>query len=270
MNTLGDITSEQSGAGAGAARVRLRSLGVRTPAARTAALAAAGLMVVALGVVHQAQAAHAAELVRARSAAVAAVGDRVGIGASGLDVAAAQLRSATSLATDATVEVQATLDAASAELGADRVAGLSSLRDGLLAAARLGGSAPSLAERAAALRAEAAVVATALAEHRAAEAARIAAEAAAAAEAARVAASAAAAAAAEAESAFESEGIGGTGGTGGGSSAAAPAAAESSGFDASLYPGLPPAPRDEDCGPCTGKEMVPILVGDTYRWGCHA
>lgn len=265
MNTLGDITSEQSGTGA--ARGRLRSLGGRTPAARTAALAAAGLMVVALGVVHQAQTAHAAELVRARSAAVAAVGDRVGIGASGLDVAAAQSRAATARATDAVAEVQATLDAGTAELGADRVAGLASLRDELRAAARLGGSAPSLAAGASAVRTEAALVATALTEHRAAEAARVAAEAAAAAEAARVAASVAAAEADHAASAFESDGTDDIGGTGGSASAAA---AESNGFDASLYPGLPPAPRDEDCGPCTGKEMVPILVGDTYRWGCHA
>ena len=224
MNTLGDITSEQSGAEA--ARGRLRSLGGRTPAARTAALAAAGLMVVALGVVHQAQTAHAAELVRARSAAVAAAGDRVGIGASGLDVSAAQSRAATARATDAVVEVQATLDAARAELGADRAAVLVSLRDDLLAAARLGGSAPSLAAGASAVRAEAD----------------------------------------DAASAFASDGAGDTGGN---ASAPVPAA-QSTGFDASLYPGLPPAPRDEDCGPCTGKEMVPILVGDTYRWGCHA
>jgi hypothetical protein len=226
-------------------------------------------MVVALGVVHQAQTAHAAELVRARSAAVAAAGDRVGIGASGLDVSSAQSRAATARATDAVVEVQATLDAAGAELGAERVAWLMSLRDDLLAAARLGASAPSLAAGASAVRAEAALVAAALAEHRAAEAARVAAEAAAAAaaaEAARVAASTAAAEADDAVSAFESDGAGGTGGS---ASAAVPAA-ESNGFDASRYPGLPPAPRDEDCGPCTGKEMVPILVGDTYRWGCHA
>uniref|UniRef100_UPI0013582E77 hypothetical protein n=1 Tax=Agromyces humi TaxID=1766800 RepID=UPI0013582E77 len=81
-----------------------------------------------------------------------------------------------------------------------------------------------------------------------------------------VAASAAAAEADDAASAFESDDTEATGG----SASVDVAAAASNGFDASLYPGLPPAPRDEDCGPCTGKEMVPILVGDTYRWGCHA
>ncbi|MBM7829428.1 hypothetical protein JOE59_000133 [Agromyces cerinus] len=49
--------------------------------------------------------------------------------------------------------------------------------------------------------------------------------------------------------------------------AAAPAADP---YTSEFYPGLPPAPRDEDCGPCTGKEMVPVYYNGSYVWGCDA
>ncbi|SIN90234.1 hypothetical protein [Agromyces cerinus] len=49
--------------------------------------------------------------------------------------------------------------------------------------------------------------------------------------------------------------------------AAAPAADP---YTSEYYPGLPPAPRDEDCGPCTGKEMVPVYYNGSYVWGCDA
>lgn len=53
----------------------------------------------------------------------------------------------------------------------------------------------------------------------------------------------------------------------GGAAAAAPAANP---YTSEYYPGLPAAPRDEDCGPCTGKEMVPVYYNGSYVWGCDA
>jgi hypothetical protein len=53
----------------------------------------------------------------------------------------------------------------------------------------------------------------------------------------------------------------------GGAAAAAPAANP---YTSEFYPGLPAAPRDEDCGPCTGKVMVPVYYNGKYVWGCDA
>ncbi|MFB6612162.1 hypothetical protein ACFCVO_17700 [Agromyces sp. NPDC056379] len=114
---------------------------------------------------------------------------------------------------------------------------------------------------------------SALTAHGEAIAARVAAEAAAA-EAAAAEAAAAASAAAEQ---VADEGDDWSGGSDAAASASGEAAAEPAGaapaanpYTSEFYPGLPAAPRDEDCGPCTGKEMVPVYYNGSYVWGCDA
>ena len=113
----------------------------------------------------------------------------------------------------------------------------------------------------------------ALAAHREAVVARLA-EAAAAEAAARAETEAAASAAAEQvaaegdEWASETDAAASASGAVTGEAPAAAAAANP--YTAEYYPGLPPAPRDEDCGPCTGKEMVPVYYNGSYVWGCDA
>ena len=118
----------------------------------------------------------------------------------------------------------------------------------------------------------------ALAAHGEAVAARVAAQRAAEAAAAEAAAQAAAAqAAADAAAQVADEGddwsgdsdaaASASGEATGGAAAAAPAANP---YTSEYYPGLPAAPRDEDCGPCTGKEMVPVYYNGSYVWGCDA
>lgn len=245
----------------------------RVQAKRVLGLAAVALIVVALGV-NQAQSAQAAaHLTQAKELAVTEVGGRVGIGAAGLDIAAVKLDAASHLAATAVADAQSLIEEAGAELGADQVAALSSLRGEVLTVIRFGGDAAAYVAGAHALQAEQQATSTALAAHRAAEAARLAAEA----EAARVAAEAAAAAAAAAASAATSDEAGSSGGWGAADTedAAAPAdtsapAAAANPYTAEFYPGLPPKPRDEDCGPCLGKPMYPVFYNGSYTWGCSA
>lgn len=239
----------------------------RVQAKRVLGLAAVALIVVALGV-NQAQSAQAAaHLTQAKELAVTEVGGRVGIGAAGLDIAAVKLDAASHLAATAVADAQSLIEEAGAELGADQVAALSSLRGEVLTVIRFGGDAAAYVAGAHALQAEQQATSTALAAHRAAEA-----------EAARVAAEAAAAAAAAAASAATSDEAGSSGGWGAADTedaAAAPAdtsapAAAANPYTAEFYPGLPPKPRDEDCGPCLGKPMYPVFYNGSYTWGCSA
>lgn len=268
MITRRDTTLDSGGA----ALLRPHELAARSQAKRMLGLAAVTLIVVALGV-NQAQSAQAAaHLTQAKELAVAEVGNRVGVGAAGLDIAALRSGAASSLAATAVAEAQSVIDEAGAALGADGVSNLTALRGDVLTMIRFGDDAAALVAGADVLRAEQQATSTALAAHRAAEAARLAAEA----EAARIAAEAAAAATAAAErSAAADEGGWGSSSDSGSDAAAAPAdtgaAAETvNPYTAEFYPGLPPAPRDEDCGPCLGKPMYPVLYNGKYTWGCSA
>ncbi|MFB9308694.1 hypothetical protein BJY17_001841 [Agromyces hippuratus] len=207
----------------GAAAVHLEGGTGRHRADRMLGLALAGLIVVTIGIAGQAQSAEAAaDLTRAKEAAIAEVGGQVGIGAAGVDV--------------------------------------SGIRDAALAHSATEALRGALAAHGEAVAAQQAAAAAA--------AAQLAAEAAAAEEAAR--------AAAEAEQVAD-EGDDWSGGSDAAASdsseateeapAAAPAADP---YTSEYYPGLPPAPRDEDCGPCTGKEMVPVYYNGSYVWGCDA
>ncbi|MDQ0893384.1 hypothetical protein [Agromyces ramosus] len=266
MTTRRDTTLDNGGS----AILRPHGPAARRQATRMLGLAAVALIVVALGV-NQAQSAQAAaHLTQAKELAVAEVGNRVGVGAAGLDIAALRSGAASSLAASAVAEAQSVIDEAGAALGADGVSNLTALRGDVLTMIRFGDDAAALVAGADALRAEQLATSTALAAHRAAEAARLAAEA----EAARIAAAEAAAAAAEAsdvaadEAEWSSDADAGT-------AAAAPAdsgaaAGTVNPYTAEFYPGLPPAPRDEDCGPCLGKPMYPVLYNGKYTWGCSA
>lgn len=239
----------------------------RSRTKRMLALAAAGLVVVALGVSQAQSAQAAAHLAHAKELAVSEVGSRVGIGAARVDVAALRGAAASGLAAAAVMSAQGLLDEAGPALGAEQVVGLAVVRDEVLTMVRLGAGVDALVTGTAALRAEQQATSTALAEHRAAEAARLAAEAAT--EAARVAAEAAdAASSAEAGDAAESAGA--YSGSAGDVTDVASAAATAHPYTAEFYPGLPPAPRDEDCGPCTGKPMYPVSYNGAYAWGCSA
>ncbi|AWB96329.1 hypothetical protein DCE93_12275 [Agromyces badenianii] len=227
-------------------------------------LAFVGLIVVTLGVAAQAQSAQAAELTRAKELAIAQVGDRVGIGAAGVDVTGIRDAAAASLAAGAVRDAQALAAEAGAELGDGGVTALASLRRSVIGQVGVGGSAVAVTSAVRALRTEQVAVSSALAAHREAVAARLAAEAAAAAEAARVAAEQAAAEAADDSWSADVS----VGSDAGGASAGTAAAADP--YTAEFYPGLPAAPRDEDCGPCTGKEMHPVYYNGKYVWGCAA
>lgn len=244
-------------------------LAARGQAKRMLALAAVALVVVALGV-NQAQSAQAAtHLAQAKELAVTEVGGRIGVGAAGLDIAAVRIAAASNLAATAVADAQSVIEEAGAVLGADRVATLSSLRGDVLTMIRFGGDVAAFVAGTDALQAEQQATSTALAAHRAAEAVRLAAEA----EAARVAAAAAATATeAPAATADEADSDSDSGSDAVGAAPAdtsAPAAAANP-YTAEFYPGLPPAPRDEDCGPCTGKPMYPVLYNGKYSWGCSA
>lgn len=199
-----------------------------------------------------AQAATARSL-EVRALAVAENSSRVGIGATGLDLAAARGASAVA--------------AAQAEL--DRASSLLVVSDGKAQDASRTALALGVADLESALDAQSetlhrdavqtlrelqkTVGAETLAWE-AAEAARIAAEAAQAAEAARVEAERQAAASSEAASNSWTESS---------SSDSAPAASA-----AAPAPSAPTPPANDDCGPCPGATLVPIeWEGQTY-WGC--
>lgn len=256
----------------GATALQLGARKSRTQVHRMLGLAFAGLIVVTLGVASQAQSAQAsADLTRAHELAVAQVGDRIGIGAAGVDVNGIRDAAAASFATSAVHGAQGLISEAGAELGADAAATLVSLRNGVIAEVASGGSAAAVTTAVASLRAEHGALSAALTAHREAVAAQLAAQVAAeaaAAEAARVAAEQSDDIGSWSESSDAESGS--DVGTSSGSAGGVPAAAAANPYTAEFYPGLPAAPRDEDCGPCTGKEMHPVYYNGKYVWGCNA
>ncbi|WP_157377083.1 hypothetical protein [Agromyces sp. Root1464] len=234
---------------------------------RMLGLALTGLIVATIGIAGQAQSAEAAaDLSRSKQLAIAEVGGQVGIGATGLDVTALRGAAAARSATEALRGAQPLVAEAGAELGAAGVAGLVSLSTAVIAQLGAGSSAAAVVTTAAELRAEQGAVGAALAAHRQAVAAQLAAEAA-----------AAQAAADAAAQQVADEGDDWSGGSDAAASAsgeatgeAAAAAPAANPYTSEFYPGLPAAPRDEDCGPCTGKEMVPVYYNGKYVWGCDA
>lgn len=239
----------------------------RFRADRILGLALTGLIVATLGIAGQAQSAEAAaDLTRSKQLAIAEVGGQVGVGAAGLDVTALHEAAAVHSATEAVRGAQPLVVEAGAELGAAGIAGLVSLSTAVIAQLGAGSSAAAVVTTAAELRAEQGAVGAALAAHRQAVAAQLAAEAA-----------AAQAAADAAAQQVADEGDDWSGGSDAAASAsgeatgdAAAAAPAANPYTSEYYPGLPAAPRDEDCGPCTGKEMVPVYYNGKYVWGCDA
>ncbi|MEF3405412.1 hypothetical protein [Agromyces sp. CCNWLW203] len=211
--------------------------------------------------------------------------ERGGVAAAQFDGGAGRFRMNRMLGLALTGLIVATLGIAGQAQGAEAAADLT--RSKQLAIAEIGGQVgigaagvdiTGLREISAAYSATETLRA-ALAAHGEAVAARVAAQLAAEAAAAEAAAQAAAAqAAAEAEaqqvagdgddwSGDSDAAASASGEATGGAAAAAPAANP---YTSEYYPGLPAAPRDEDCGPCTGKEMVPVYYNGSYVWGCDA
>ncbi|MFC6354954.1 hypothetical protein [Luethyella okanaganae] len=202
-----------------------------------------------------------AQLEIARSSAQLEVGNRVGIGASGLDIAETRL----------TVEVdgaRAELGRAAATLalGAGKAtdASLATLRQGidaLTAEADSAGLGSSLLSQVFSLRAAQKAVTDSVADWQRAEDARLAAEVAAA----QAAEPGAAFVSADSWSAPSSSS---SRSSSGGSSSGEPAAVKAAPAPvaASVDYGTPPA--NDNCGPCPGATLVPIVWDGVTYWGC--
>lgn len=183
-----------------------------------------------------------------RSAAIADFGHRIGVGAGDLDVSASRLASARDLATDELTRAAAALAASTGKAADATVQTLRTASDTVTAQVATGTAADVLGAVYTLREAEKSAT-TEAAAWQVAEDARVAAEAAAAAQ-------AAAAASAANSVSYSDDSDDWSGSSSSSSTSSSSAAAPASG------------PVAEDCGPCPGATLVPVVWEGVTYWGC--